>query len=599
MRLLLAFFLLLPPFCAYSQLIESFDGPEITSTYPWEGTLDKFVINKQGELQLYGFRARDYALLFQATSFLHNNEWRCTVRSEAACSSSNYMKIYLWSRYPDMEEPGEAIFIRLGYTNKNIAFCYQLGNRKPVVLLEGRALFGTPGQVEIKAETDDEGYCRIYSRTSSEESFYEEGVAELPYTEASGYFMLGVHHTNAHNQNKFFDDIYIRKFRVKGDPSEEEDPRLLRLEQESDFSLLAHFNKPVTAGYASFNLSGIGEVLEIEQSDDDLILRLVWEEPMRKGERYTLTYHAIYDYAGNEIQGSISFVATNGTTAPQPEPGETTPVRPLDIIFNELLPNPFPGGEEYIELYNRTGEEVSLFGLSIATRKSDGTLSTPYPLATPGAKIQPGGFVLLTRNREGVLPYYTASSPENIHDVKIPVLANTTSCLVLFRSGDKQIIDEVKYHSNWHAPSIREQKGVALERINPDAETQDGNNWISATSAAGYGTPGYRNSQFGSASTGEKNGVGSPRYSKDTGEYTISYSLELPGYNCRIRIYNLSGIQVAEIANHELLGSNGELTWNGKASNGNRLRPGPYVLYVELYHVSGQRKRDKKVFLVH
>ena len=62
-----------------------------------------------------------------------------------------------------------------------------------------------------------------------------------------------------------------------------------------------------------------------------------------------------------------------------------------------------------------------------------------------------------------------------------------------------------------------------MERINPDSDTQDEMNWTSASATAGYGTPGYRNSQYGKQDEGEVTGIESPVYSEATKEYTISY----------------------------------------------------------------------------
>jgi hypothetical protein len=61
----------------------------------------------------------------------------------------------------------------------------------------------------------------------------------------------------------------------------------------------------------------------------------------------------------------------------------------------------------------------------------------------------------------------------------------------------------------------------------------------------------------------------------------------------------MSGMRVAEIANHELLGTNGSLLWDGIGNNGSRLKTGIYILYIEFYHPNGQTKQFKKVFLVH
>lgn len=286
------------------------------------------------------------------------------------------------------------------------------------------------------------------------------------------------------------------------------------------------------------------------------------------------------------------------------EPTEPTiPVEPLEFIINELLPNPFAGGSEYIELYNRSDHALPLSGLVVATRKSDGTLSTRYPLSSVGTWIEPGGYAVLTKSKAGVADFYTIQSPASLFEIaKLPILANTSSTLVLFRASDGAVIDEVAYSSKWHASSVKNQKGVALERIDPEADTQMPANWTSAAASVGYGTPGYRNSQSGintpDSNPDQTTGIQSPEWNSSSSTYTINYYLDQPGYNCRAFVYNTAGQCVAQIANHQLLGLSGQLTWDGSSLSGNRLRSGVYIFYAEIYHISGTVKRYKQVFLV-
>lgn len=280
-------------------------------------------------------------------------------------------------------------------------------------------------------------------------------------------------------------------------------------------------------------------------------------------------------------------------------------VEPGEFVFNELLPNPFAGGSEYIELYNRSDRALPVSGLSVAVRKSDGTLNTRYPLSSVTATIESNGYVLLTKNLEGITDFYTIQSPSSLFEVpKLPILANTSSTLVLFRSKDGTVIDEVSYTSKWHASSIKDQKGISLERIDPDAETQSPSNWTSASATVGYGTPGYPNSQSDISlpddpdTPDEPTGIKTPQWDESAGHYTISYYLDQPGYNCRAFVFNIAGQRVAQIANHELLGLTGKLTWDGYALSGKQLRTGVYIFYAELYHTSGTVKRYKQVFLV-
>lgn len=273
-------------------------------------------------------------------------------------------------------------------------------------------------------------------------------------------------------------------------------------------------------------------------------------------------------------------------------------VLPNEIVFNELLPNPYPEGSEYIELYNRSDRTLPLAGLSVATRKSDGTLSSHYPLSSIVSPVEPQDYALLTKSMEGVSDFYLISSPDALHELKLPVLANTSATLVLFRTEDEVMIDEIRYSSKWHAPSVKNEKGIALERINPDSDTQDEMNWTSASATAGYGTPGYRNSQYGKQDEGEVTGIEPPVYFEATKEYTISYHLDESGYTCRAWIFDISGRCISEVVNHDLLGIEGELTWNGLAVNGSKVRTGVYIFYAELVHPQGKIERYKEVFLV-
>lgn len=281
-----------------------------------------------------------------------------------------------------------------------------------------------------------------------------------------------------------------------------------------------------------------------------------------------------------------------------PVPSEALLPEPGEVVFNELLPDPFPGGSEYIELYNRSGRELSLIGLAVAVRKGDGSLSTRYPLSSVDSTWPAGEYALLTKEKEGVASFYLIASPSALHQLKLPILANTSSTLVLFRTTDGTTIDEVGYSSKWHASSVKNQKGVALERIDPDRPTQDPSNWTSATEPAGYGTPGYRNSQYKRTDPGHATGIEAPVFSEIAGYYTIAYRLDQSGYHCRAWVYDTAGRVRAEIANHDLLGMEGEITWRGDGTDGRPLRSGLYIFYVELYHESGETHAAKKVFLV-
>jgi hypothetical protein len=306
-------------------------------------------------------------------------------------------------------------------------------------------------------------------------------------------------------------------------------------------------------------------------------------------------------YLSNDPKGGTPGAANSPKETPfspeNPElPEQYRTVLEKEIVFNEILPDPFNGGSEYIELYNRSEHALFVFNLAVATRKNDGALNTRYPLSSITEPVPPNGYIVLTTSKEGVLNYYVTSAGEIIYEVKLPILNNTGSTLVLLSINDETIIDEVSYSSKWHDMAIKNTKGVALERIDPDAATQDAKNWTSAILSAGYGTPGSQNSQFGQI--GKTLSLSPPEYLSETKEYCITYQTDQTGYRCHIQVFTTNGTKVAEITNNQFIGTNGKIYWNGYGSDGNRLRSGLYIFYAELYHPNGQNKTFKKVFLV-
>ena len=279
-------------------------------------------------------------------------------------------------------------------------------------------------------------------------------------------------------------------------------------------------------------------------------------------------------------------------------PIEASSVQPGEIILNELLPAPFAEGSEYIELYNRSQQTLSLTGLALATRKADGSISTLYPLSTITTPLEPGGYVLLSKLLSGVEAFYLISAPQVLHEVKLPVLANNGATVVLLRLTDLTVIDEVSYSPKWHDSAIKEPKGVALERLDPDKPTQDASNWHSAAASAGYGTPGYRNSQQLLPSS-TLNGFERPYWSDSERSYLLRYQLADAGYRCRIWVFDTMGRRIAEIANLSTLATEGTLRWDGIGYDGSRPKPGIYIFYAELFLPNGTTHTQREVFLIH
>ncbi|MDR1814561.1 MAG: lamin tail domain-containing protein [Tannerella sp.] len=290
---------------------------------------------------------------------------------------------------------------------------------------------------------------------------------------------------------------------------------------------------------------------------------------------------------------------------PEPDPADPNPnegitVMPSEIVINEILAEPYPDASEYIEFYNRSGRPLPLSGLSIAVRKQDGSLSTHYSLKGLSiSELPPDEYLVLTKQISGVTDYYFVLSTEKIVEAKMPALNNEGASFVLFRTDDEEVIDEVSYSGDWHNSSIKNPKGVSLERISPNGNSQDASNWASATAEAGYGTPGYRNSQYTDGDLTGRNYIRPPEFVYGMDYYTLEYQTDKQGFRCRAEVYTTNGVKVAEILNNQIISQSGEIRWDGKGLNNNRLPKGLYVFYAELYHSDGNHVRIKHAFLVH
>ena len=279
------------------------------------------------------------------------------------------------------------------------------------------------------------------------------------------------------------------------------------------------------------------------------------------------------------------------TNLPHPAPGE--------IIINEILPEPFPDGSEYIELFNRSERDLSLADVCLSTRKSDGSLNTVYSLSAYDRLLESGDYLLISKSLEGVWTFYDMPDESHTLECKLPVFSNTGASVVLYRISSQAIIDEVTYSPKWHSVSASKRKGVALERIDPDGESDSASNWTSAASSVGYGTPGSPNSQHFSSSEATGNESISIPTLQPSGTYALTYQLDKPGYTARGWVFDMSGRKMASLVDNESLATSGTLEWDGQGFDGTPLESGVYIMYLELWHPDGDTLRRKAAFLVH
>ncbi len=311
---------------------------------------------------------------------------------------------------------------------------------------------------------------------------------------------------------------------------------------------------------------------------------LVLASPVVANNPYTINIQNVKDCAGNSLLP---------ITLPFGEP--VTP-QAGDIVFNEILFHPRDGGTDYIELYNRSERILNLKDLLLTNRSSAGNPGPLRQISTEDHLLFPGDYLLLSENTEVVQQQYAAQNPIAFLQMEaLPSMPNTAGHIQLF-NADGEIIDGLQYEDKWHFPLVAHPKGVALERISPDKPTQERNNWHSAAASAGYGTPGYQNSQFVQIPvTAEEISIAPKVFSPDNDGWndflTISYRFAEPGNVCSIRIFDTHGRLINHLVRNALCGQEGYFRWNGLDANDRALRVGIYVVHIEIFHPGGKTRQ--------
>lgn len=315
-------------------------------------------------------------------------------------------------------------------------------------------------------------------------------------------------------------------------------------------------------------------------------LRTDW--PLKKEKIYTLHYRQLKDLAGNQTLGKVP------TRIGLPSEPDTA-----DLRLNELLFDPPAGGADYVELLNTGKKILDLSKLYLSNRTATGVLGSIKPIQDEPSYFFPNDHLVLTSDTKALERNYFVQQPDWVIQTEaLPSLPDATGTLVILNAQGKEV-EEINYSADWHFPLLRSKTGVALERIDPRGKTQDQNNWQSAASTVGYGTPTRRNSQyllFASDQTLElSSSILSPDGDGREDVVQIRLRSKEPANRLRIRIFHAGGVFVRELANGILSGTESVFNWNGLDEKERRLPTGQYILLAEWNEKSGKPGREKKL----
>lgn len=380
---------------------------------------------------------------------------------------------------------------------------------------------------------------------------------------------------------------------------DQQSPHLLRAYAPDSVTVVLVFDEPLDSSNASnvtqYSISdNIGTPVSakaLRYSFDHVQLDLSASQALLRNKIYTVTVNGTTDCSGNAVQ--------NPATA---KVGLYEHIDSLSVVINEILFNPRPTSNDYVEIYNRSGKILNLRNLYLANRNSTGQVSSIEQVSTEDYLIFPEEFMVFTESKSLVLAEYVALNPLQFIEVDMPSFNDDKSNVILLNEQGN-IVDELAYDEKWHFKLISNREGVALERTNYDAATQDEKNWHSAATSVGYGTPTYKNSQY-TANGGVQGEITvtpdivSPDNDGMDDYATISYQFPQAGYVANITIFDAAGRPVRYLQRNALCGLNGYFRWDGLGEKNQKLPVGMYIIFTEVFNLEGKTKKFKNVIVL-
>ena len=276
----------------------------------------------------------------------------------------------------------------------------------------------------------------------------------------------------------------------------------------------------------------------------------------------------------------------------------------FDLVINEILTNPLgDDNADYLEIYNRSNHIIDLKEVKVGYG-GDTLPQKAVTAASQGHQILPKTYVALCKRKSITTEQYFCKDERTLVECdSLPDFAISKGTIHL-TDRSLQSIDRFSYTEEMHYSKLLTTKGVSLERLYADMPTQDENNWRSAAESAGFGTPGYENSQSGNNPEINEFEITPEVFSPDNDgfeDYTeLLCSFTEEENRVSIIIYNNHGQPVKHLANNVLCGTTARFRWDGDDDRGQSAPAGMYVVQIESWNLRSKKTiRKRKVVSIY
>ena len=277
----------------------------------------------------------------------------------------------------------------------------------------------------------------------------------------------------------------------------------------------------------------------------------------------------------------ITSLAVNGNSAGAENLLPNQNISKNAIVINEILFDPDTDNSEFVEFQNISNDSINIGGWRIEDEKGNF-----FKLSETGFVVSPNEFFILAADSIIMKKYPDLLSYPNISITNESSLGFTnTGELMQLKNIFGNNIDSIYYSDKWHNKNIVNTNNRSIERINPNIDGNLSGNW-STSVAIGGATPGKQNSIFTTNTNASSNISVSPNpFSPDNDGFEdftiINYNLSQVISQTRIKIFDSKGRLVRTLLNNQASSQTGSIVFNGLDDDGNPLRIGIYIVYLE------------------
>lgn len=592
-RYFLLFTILFLNYGLLCQLKLDFETP-FPGSVKWEGNVSHFKISPEGQLQLNALSAGESSIFTKYKIPPDSIQIDLYFKLQFAPSNDNFSKIYLFIDKAT-ETAANGYFLRVGENGNNDAIqLWKLVNGNSTLLGAGRmgAVSGDPADARIRIKIFRNGRWMMDSNYEGNNIFEEDLEIFDPAFALPDSIFFGIYckYTASRADKFFYDDIQIKT--IEKDITA---PELSKVDVINENTVMLTFSEPLdevsalqrTNYSVSNSLNNPDQIIYTRSVPHQVTLKFDSKKVV-SGILYTLNVQGVKDRSNNtKVLTSTFFYAV------KPGPG--------DIVITELLADPYTGGEDFVEIFNKSAKFLKLDSLILrnAQKNESRTLRTEFVLF-------PSKYIAISANIQFLRSTYSPPDSAVLITATLPSLnveSGNISILTQLGNGSLITLDSFDYNEKMHFSLIDDTKGVSLERISITSMTNDPNNWHSASTLSKYATPGYKNSNFTEGTTASIDGIGIAPDKKvftPNGDGTddfilLNYKTDKAGYLATIRVFDAEGFPVGDLANNYLLGTDGSIKWDGIDSEGRIVRLGMYILHTKIFHPDGDVKMFKSV----